>query len=149
MPGSLLCTNLTDILSNSNRPSSWGSQRGHQRWWWCIRNHWRSLSTEKMDGCWPWSVTACCAVCRGIRVEGHVKAEETSWTDPHWPEKISGEGRTLTNTLEEMGNPFQEETEDLLSLDTKDIASPDSAAKIATHLFAGKASFEACLEALE
>ena len=56
---------------------------------------------------------------------------------------------TLTNTLEEMGNPLQEETEDLFSLDNKDIASPDSAAKIATHLSTGKASFEARLEALE
>ncbi len=55
----------------------------------------------------------------------------------------------LTNTLEEMDNPFQQETGDLLSLDTKDIASSDSAAGIATHLSTGKASFEAHLEALE
>ncbi len=48
-----------------------------------------------------------------------------------------------------MGNPFKEETGDLLSLDTKDIASPDSAARIATRLSTGKASFEARLEALE
>ena len=53
--------------------------------------------------------------------------------------------RRLTNTLEEMGNLFQEETGDLLSLDTKDIAFADSAARIATHLSTGNASFEARL----
>ena len=55
----------------------------------------------------------------------------------------------LTSTLEEMGNPFQEETGDLLSLDTKDIASPGSAERIATHLLTGNASFEAHLQTLE
>ncbi len=55
----------------------------------------------------------------------------------------------MTNTLEEMGNPFQEETGDLLSLNTKDIASPDSAARITTHLSSRKASFEARLEVLK
>ena len=51
----------------------------------------------------------------------------------------------MTSTLEEMGNPFQEESEDLLSLDTKDIASPWSADRIAAHLTTRNASFEACL----
>jgi len=55
----------------------------------------------------------------------------------------------LTNTLEEMGNPFQEESGDLLSMDTKDIASSSNAERIATHLSTGNASFEARLEALE
>ena len=45
----------------------------------------------------------------------------------------------LTNTLEEMGNPFQEESGDLLSLHTKDIASPSNAERIATHLSTGNA----------
>ena len=48
-----------------------------------------------------------------------------------------------------MGNPFQEATGDLLSLDTKDIASPCSAIRIATHLSTGNASFEAPLETLK
>ncbi len=55
----------------------------------------------------------------------------------------------MTSTLGEMGNPFQEETGDLLSLDTKDIASPRSAERIATHLSTGNASFEAHLEKLK
>jgi len=48
-----------------------------------------------------------------------------------------------------MGNPFQEESGDLLSLDTKDIASPSNAERTATHLSTRDASFEALLEALE
>ena len=55
----------------------------------------------------------------------------------------------MTNTLEEMGNPFQEESGDLLSLDTKDIASPSSADRISTHLSIGNASFQERLEALK
>jgi len=48
-----------------------------------------------------------------------------------------------------MGNPFQEESGDLLSLDAKDIASPSNAERIANRLSTGNASFEARLEALE
>ena len=71
--------------------------------------------------------------------------EQTHTAQTTFLEKVQG----LTNTLEEMGNPFQEETRDLLSLDTKDIASPDNAARIDTHLSTGTAYFEARLEALE
>ena len=55
----------------------------------------------------------------------------------------------LTSTLEEMGNPFQEENGDLLSLDTKDIASTAGAERIVTHILIGIASFEVHLETLE
>jgi len=71
--------------------------------------------------------------------------EQTPTTQRSFPEKV----QRLTNTLEEMGNPFQEESGDLLSLDTKDITSPSNAERIATHLSTGTASFEARLEALE
>ena len=56
--------------------------------------------------------------------------------------------KKLTNTLEEMGNPFQEDTGDLLSIETKDIASPHNAERIATHFLSGKTSFEALLRIL-
>ena len=71
--------------------------------------------------------------------------EQTPTEQRSFLEKV----QRLTSTLEEMGNPFQEETGDLLSLDTKDIASPGSAERIATHLSTGNASFEARLQALE
>ena len=38
--------------------------------------------------------------------------------------------QAMTNTLEEMGNPFLEESEDLLVLDTRDKADP----KVATTI---------------
>jgi len=44
--------------------------------------------------------------------------EQIPTTQRSFLEKV----QRLTNTLEEMGNPFQEESGDLLSLDTKDIA---------------------------
>ena len=69
----------------------------------------------------------------------------SSTTQRSFLEKV----QRLTNTLEEMGNPFQEESGDLLSMDTKDIASSSNAERIATHLSTGNASFEARLEALE
>ena len=71
--------------------------------------------------------------------------EQTPTTQGSFLEKV----QRLTNTLEEMSNPFQEESGDLLSLDTKDIASPSNAERIATQLSTGNASFEARLEALE
>ena len=64
--------------------------------------------------------------------------EQTPTTQRSFLEKV----QRLTNTLEEMGNPFQEESGDLLSLDTKDIASPSNAERIATHLSTGNASFD-------
>ena len=54
----------------------------------------------------------------------------------------------MTNALEEMGNPFQEDTGNLFSLNTKDIASPHNAERIATHFPSGKTSFEAHLRIL-
>ena len=56
---------------------------------------------------------------------------------PTFQRSFLEEDQRLTSTLEEMGNPFQEGTGDLLSLDTKDIASPCSANRIATHLSTG------------
>ncbi|CAE1256528.1 unnamed protein product [Acanthosepion pharaonis] len=47
----------------------------------------------------------------------------------------------LTSVIEEMGNPFSEESTDLLSLDTKDIADP-TAALVASHLEKGKEQFQ-------
>ena len=40
--------------------------------------------------------------------------------------------------MEEMGNPFEEESGDHLTLDTKDIADPSAAQLIATHHERGK-----------
>ena len=39
----------------------------------------------------------------------------------------------LTTVTQDVGNPFQEESDNLLTLHTKDIANPDSAALVATQ----------------
>ncbi len=48
-----------------------------------------------------------------------------------------------------MGNPFQEESQDLLSLDTKDIAHHTAAELISTHYEKGKVRFQEFLKGLE
>ena len=48
-----------------------------------------------------------------------------------------------------MGNPVQEASGELLSLDTKNIAPHCSADRMAAHLSTGNASFEAYLEILQ
>ncbi len=55
----------------------------------------------------------------------------------------------LSNVMQEMGNPFQEDSSDLLSLDTKDIAQTSAAARVTIHISCEKASFEAFLKVLE
>ena len=47
-----------------------------------------------------------------------------------------------TVTLKEMGNPFQEETNDLLSLDTKTIATSTAAEMVISHNQNGKIRFQ-------
>ena len=48
-----------------------------------------------------------------------------------------------------MGNPFQEETRDLLALDTKDIAHPSAAETIGTHYDRGRTCFQEFMRGLE
>lgn len=55
----------------------------------------------------------------------------------------------LTTVMQEFGNPFQEESADLLTLDTKDIAHPDNAALVATHYEKGASQCHAFMKALE
>ena len=55
--------------------------------------------------------------------------EQTETVQRAFFEKV----KQLTMVMEEMGNPFEEESGDLLTLDTKDIADPSDAQLIATH----------------
>ncbi len=48
-----------------------------------------------------------------------------------------------------MGNPFQEDSQDLLSLDMKDIAHHNAAALVNTHFERGKARFQEFMKGLE
>ena len=44
-----------------------------------------------------------------------------------------GNVKATTTVLQDMGNPFQDESSDLLSLDTKNIADPSIAQLVATN----------------
>ena len=54
--------------------------------------------------------------------------------------------RKLSTVQQEMGNPFQEESADLLVLDTKSIANPVVAESIGTHHKGGKYQFQSFLK---
>ena len=49
----------------------------------------------------------------------------------------------LYSVMKEMGNPIQEETADLLTLDTKIIAVPDSGCMTTSHYKTGQSRFKA------
>ena len=65
---------------------------------------------------------------------------------PTYQRRFLEQVQRLTSTMEEMDNPFQEETGNLLSLDTKDVESHRNAERIASHLSTEKAPFEAHLD---
>ena len=46
--------------------------------------------------------------------------------------------KKLSNFLQDLGNPFEEESRDLYSIDTRDIANPSSAELLETHLKKGQ-----------
>ena len=48
-----------------------------------------------------------------------------------------------------LGNPFQEDSQDILSLDTKDIAHPTASALISSHYKNDRARFHEFLKELE
>ena len=56
--------------------------------------------------------------------------------------------KAMTTVLQDMGNPFQDESSDLLSLDTKNIADPSLAKLVATHHERGLQQFEVFLGGL-
>ena len=56
--------------------------------------------------------------------------------------------KTMTTVLQDMGNPFQDESSDLLSLDTKNIADPSLAKLVATHHKRGLQQFKVFLGGL-
>ena len=55
----------------------------------------------------------------------------------------------LLQAMKAMGNPFQDESRDLLSLDTKDIAHHTAAELIGTHIEKGKVRFLEFMKGLE
>ena len=57
--------------------------------------------------------------------------------------------KSLSAVMQEMGNPFHEESADLLVLDTKNIADPSRSEMVATHHQRGKEQFQSCMDGLE
>ena len=56
--------------------------------------------------------------------------------------------KTMTTVLQDIGNPFQDEPSDLLSLDTKNIADPSLPKLVAIHNERGLKQFEVFLGGL-
>ena len=71
--------------------------------------------------------------------------EQTETVQRAFFEKV----KQLTKVMEEMGNPFEEESGYLLTLDTKDIADPSAAQLIATHHERGKDKFNSFMANLQ
>ncbi len=63
--------------------------------------------------------------------------EQTSKSQKSFTDKV----QNLFGVMKDLGNPFQEESRDLLSLETKTIAHPSAADLIITHLEKGSAVF--------
>ena len=55
----------------------------------------------------------------------------------------------LSQALQDLGYPFHEESQDLYSLDRKDIAHPNSAELLQSHLQRGQTKFQEFSQALE
>ncbi|KAJ8340119.1 hypothetical protein SKAU_G00347520 [Synaphobranchus kaupii] len=51
--------------------------------------------------------------------------------------------------LQDLGNPFQEESHDLYSIDTRDIANPSSAELLQSHLKKGQTKFQEFVQGLQ
>ena len=64
-------------------------------------------------------------------------------------ERNQRQGNKLTKVIGDPGNPFQEESKDQLTLDTKDIAHPNGAERIHTHFERGTIRFEELIHGLE
>jgi len=50
-----------------------------------------------------------------------------------WVEALRKDVRSLVKVMEELGNPFEEDSEDLLVLDRKEIAEPSAAFLLRRH----------------
>ena len=61
-------------------------------------------------------------------------------------EASAKEAENMCSTVEEMGNPFKESSEDLLVLDTRDILDPSVAVTIKNIIRNGKQQYETFVE---
>lgn len=64
--------------------------------------------------------------------------EQTYRSQKSFSDKV----QKLYGVIKDLGNPFQEESRDLLALDSKAIAHPSAAELVGTHLEKGKVSFK-------
>ena len=63
--------------------------------------------------------------------------EQTSQSQKSFTDKV----QKLFDVMKDLGNPFQEESKDLLTLDTKTIAHPSAAELVRTHFEKGQLAF--------
>ena len=86
------------------------------------------------------------AACKTNESTEHISHHEvTDWVQRVFVEKVE----KLTQPMQDMGNPYQKESWDLLSLDTKDITPQTAAELTRTRFDNGKVHFQKFVKGLE
>lgn len=89
------------------------------------------------------------------RYEALSGAKDATLSSGHHEQTLSvqktyfGKVDALFKALQEMGNPFQEQSADLLRLDTKDVADPALASMVSSHHTRGRSQFKAFMDGLK
>lgn len=88
------------------------------------------------------------AVWGSIWNEGGYRTNLPPWADSTSPKRFPWKVRKLSHAVSDLGNPFQEDSQHLLSTDTKDITDPSAAELISTHHERDRTHFQEFMEGL-
>ena len=131
------------VIFYPNRPGAWTEQRIDQRRWWINRPHWQPKCPAALNDCRA-------EVARAIEEfrDGHQhwrRREDTRHHDqtPSVQTSFTKDVRALVSVIEELGNPFEEESMDMIVLDTKEIAGPAAVETVRNVKKIGQEQFQA------
>ena len=111
--------------------------------------------TEDESAFQRWMVTGPEVSGLAARYEAMSGMKDATYSSRHHEQTLTAQKsffekvKSLSAVMQEMGNPFQEESANLLVLDTKIIADPALGEMVATHHRRGKEQFESFMEGLE
>ena len=111
--------------------------------------------TEDPVALWRWMVAGPQVRRLIAAYEAKICGKNAANTSKHHEQNSSAQKtfidklKAMHLVLKEMGNPFLEESNDLLALDTKNIADPAPAGLVKTHHERGEQKFKSCVKALE
>ena len=140
----LHCTEYEEcVLFYPNRPGAWTEQRIDQRRWWSSRPHWQPKCPAALDDCRTRSCQGHRRVPRWPPTLGEARGHTSSWSDTKSADLVHQGCRALFSVIEELGNPFEEESMDLIVLDTKEIAGPAAVETVRNVKKIGQELFQA------